>query len=380
MTKKILFSVGEISSDRQCAKLVTELRKVLPDIELYGMGGNEMKKVGVDVRFDVTTMSTVGIKEYYEFYKDLERVRDGMYNLIVSNKPDLIILMDMEGFNIDLAKRIKQFNIPILYYITPQRWMLRLVGNLFIRKLGKYSTKAITVFEEEQKLYEKFGVNASYYGNPIMNSIEVTKNNLEVRKEYNISENKLLIGLLSGSRWQEIRGLTQIFLDSALLISSNFDCEFIIPVANSEYKEYIEQVSQKYINEHSLKLSIVEEKSHNIINACDFVILSSGSATLEAAMLEKPMIIVYKISQVTYLMGKLLYRYKYIGLPNIMAQKSIVPELIQNNAIPTKIYNETSKIVNNKANTEQIKMEFRKIKDKYQKEDTIKNVIKDIIS
>lgn len=380
MAFKIMFSVGEISADIHGGMLAKELKQLIPDAYLFGMGGKKMKEAGVDVKYDVTTMSSVGIVEYYDFYKELKKTSNNVYNLVLTEKPDLLILMDMEGFNLDLAKKIKHTKIPTLYYITPQRWVLKIIGRNFTKTLSKNVTKIITMFEEEQKIYEKLGANSIYLGNPIIDSVKPSKTPEEIKKEYKISHEEKLIGLLPGSRKQEIDNLTELFLNSALLINKKIKCHFIIPVSHKNYKNKIENISKKFISKNDLKLTIAEENSHNIINACDFLILSSGSATLEAAILDKPMVIVYKISKITYFLGRLLYKYDYIGLPNMIVNKNIVPELLQKKANSQKICEESLNILLDNNKIKNIKNEFSLLKEKLGNKGVVKKVAAEIIN
>ncbi|MFW5800255.1 MAG: lipid-A-disaccharide synthase [Spirochaetota bacterium] len=379
MAKKIMFSVGEVSADRHGGILAKELKKLSPDLKLFGMGSSKMREAGVDIRYDVTELSSVGVVEYYDFYKDLEKVRDKMIELINDEKPDLIILMDMEGFNIDLAKRIKHLNIPTLYYITPQRWVLRLIDRNFIKDVGKYITKIITMFEDEQKLYEKHNIPASFFGNPVVDSVNITREASELREELNVKKDAVLIGLLPGSRKQEIENLTEIFLKSAKIIKDKVNSHFVIPISHKAYKSYIEDIANKYKTEYNINISVKIGDSHNLMNACDILILSSGSATLEALILEKPMVIAYKISKITFLLGKLLYKYKYIGLPNMLAKKSVVPELLQKDANPEQIALETIKILEDEKRIEKIKNEFKKVKKNIGSKGVVKEVAREII-
>lgn len=376
MPKKIIFSVGEISADRHAALLIEKIKEKHNDIEISGLGGRRMKNAGADIKFDVTTISTVGITEYYDYHKELESIRDTFINYIYKTNPDLIILMDMEGFNLDIAKRLNH-KFKLLYYITPQRWVLRIVGKSFIKNLAKYVPEIITLFEEEQKLYKKHNINAKYFGNPIAESIKITKTVDEVRENFGIKKDTTLIALMPGSRKQEIERLTGILIESAKLINEKLDAEFIIPVSHTVFKKPIENILSNY-DTNNINIKISTSDSHNIINACDFVILSSGSATLECALLEKPMLIVYKISKITYLIGKLLYKYKYIALPNMISGKEIVPELLQKDVNPQLISKKALDILNNQDNINIIKKEFQRLKKRLNTNGVINKVAEEI--
>ncbi len=375
--KKIFFSVGEISADLHGARLIKEIYKMNPDIHFGGMGGEKMKKAGANIEFDVTMMSSVGITEYYDFYKDLEYVRDKFLSLIENEKPDLLILMDMEGFNLDLAIRIKKkgLNIKTLYYITPQRWVLRIIGSLFIKKLAKYVDNIITSLKEEFEFYEKKKINAKYFGNPISDSINITKPPIEIRNEYDIPVDHKLIAILPGSRKQEIEKLTKIFIESAKKINRKIKSVYIIPVAHKIFFDKIKKILENLGNDEKLKIIVTEEKSHNIINASDFIILSSGSSTLECAILKKPMVICYKISYITYVLGKIFYRYKFIGLPNILLNEYIVPELLQKEVNPENISDKVIDILSNENKKKYIKAKFDMLKDSLSNKESVVNKV-----
>lgn len=373
-----MFSVGEISADKHCAKLVRQLKKIFPDAKYIGIGGEHMEKEGVEIIFNTTMTSSVGMIEYYDFYKELKNIREKFLELIIKEKPDLIIFMDMEGFNLDLAKKIKKkkLDIKTLYYITPQRWMLRIAGDLFVKELSKNVDNIITTFEKEQEIYLKYSNNSIFLGNPLLTPINTTKDEKKFREEKNINKNQLLVGILPGSRKQEVHSLTEILLDVCVKINREFDAKFIIPIAHKNYENYFEKLLLNYTQKYNIDIILEKENSLNVINACDIVLLSSGSATLETALLGKPMVIVYKISCISYILAKILYRYKYIGLPNIILGKMIVPELLQKNVTPDKIFFETRKLLNNKKQIENIKKEFDKLKT--QNYDTISKVVNEI--
>jgi lipid-A-disaccharide synthase len=375
--KKIFFSVGEISADIHGARLIKELNSMNPDIYIGGMGGEKMKMVGANIEYDVTTMSSVGIIEYHDFYKDLENTRDNFLSLIQKEKPDLIIFMDMEGFNLDLAIRIKKLglNIKTLYYITPQRWVLRIIGTLFVKKLAKYVDNIITSLNKEFEFYKKLGINANYFGNPIIDSINITKSKTEIRKKNSIPDDHKLIAILPGSRKQEIEKLTRIFLESAKIINRSIKSVFIIPVAHKIFLNKVKKNLENFKKNENIKIIVTEEKSQNIINASDFIILSSGSSTLECAILKKPMVICYKISYITYVLGKIFYRYKYIGLPNILLNENIVPELLQNKVNPENISQYVINILGDQEKKKYIKTKFEILKDSLSNKESVVNKV-----
>jgi len=322
----IFMATGEVSGDIQGAMLAKKLYEFSHDIKIDGLGGIEMKEAGVNILTDMSTFSTVGIleginpvllfRQLNAFYK--------LKNYISKNKIDLMILVDNQGVNLILAKFCKKNNIRYVYYFPPH---VGIWGAWNARRLVS-SELVITPFMFDYEVYEKHGCKSFYSGHPFID-LDYDKKVLPLT----IDKKTYTVGILFGSRFQEIEALLPVFIKSMRLLYDMLskDIRFVIPIAYPEYKEKILSL----INDHK---DIIKDIPYQFLDSnnkddvyihSDVLILSSGTASLLAACYGKPMVICYKISHVTFFIAKLLTKIKFIGMPNILLNEKVVPELLQ---------------------------------------------------
>ena len=325
---------GEASGDMRGAGLARALKNIDPTLRLCGIGGEYMRQAGVECFSDITDLAVIGITEVIKNLSRIKKVFDQTLKQIDATHPDAVILVDYPGFNLRLAKEIKKRGIKVIYFISPQVWAWREKRVLQIKKLVD---RMIVLFPFEQDIYSKYGMKADYVGHPLVDEIIVDKDKTEVLKSIGLSTGKTTIGLMPGSRAKEITRHLPCMLEAAQkLYQQNQEYQFILLKASSVPLKLIEDELSSYKH---LPLKIYDGPTYDGINAMDAAMVASGTATLETALLKKPMVIIYKTSWLTYAIAKAVIKIPYIGLVNIVAGKKVAEELIQNDATADKIAN-----------------------------------------
>lgn len=312
---------GEPSGDNVGALFAAELKSSRPDIEMFGIGGDRMDISQVDILFHINQLAFLGFWEVIRHIPFIRRVEKEILRQIRIRKPSLAVLIDYPGFNLRLAARLKKLGIPVMYYVSPQVWAW---GQGRIEKIKNLVDKMVVVFEFEKELYEKNGLAAEWYGHPLL---EIVKPKLERDVFYDrigIEPEKRYIGLFPGSRKQEVEKILPEMKSSIDEISaSGLSYEGIVgcaPGLDDDFYKKIGGDSLKYVRGVTYDLMI-----HAELN-----LVASGTATLECAILRRPMLVLYKTSIITYMIAKRLVRIPFVGLVNVVAGEKIVPEFIQN--------------------------------------------------
>jgi len=356
--KKILIVAGETSGDLHGAHLVKAALSLDPKLRFYGLGGEHLRSTGTEVIFDSSEVAVVGIVEVFSKLRSIFRAFRWLKRSLHWDTPALAILIDFPDFNLRLAKEANKRSIPVFYYISPQVWAWR-AGR--VKKIAKLIPKLVVILPFEVPFYRQRGVDCEFVGHPLIDIVKPHLSKEEALEIFRLDKDKRTIGLLPGSRREEVQKLLPVLLKSAHLLSRDFpNLQFIIPLAPAINRFEIEE----YIGRFNVDIRVVEHYIYDVLNICDLIITASGTATLEAAIMNTPMIIVYKVSFLSYLVGRLLVKVKNIGLVNLIAEKRIVPELIQGEASPVNIFNETSKMLKNPRLLFTIKGELEKVKQK----------------
>ena len=356
--KKILMVAGEASGDLHGSHLVKEMLSLDPTLQFYGVGGKKMKNEGVELIADSKEMAVVGITEVLLKLKRIYQIYRKLKNSLTSNSPSLVILIDYPDFNLRFAREAKKKNIPIVYYISPQVWAWR-KGR--IKKIGRLIKKMIVIFPFEKKIYEEAQIDVDFVGHPLLDAIRSQFSREEAFQQFSLSSGVTTIGLLPGSRMNEVKRHLPPMIEAIPLISKQINpVQFIIPVAPGlDLGEVQNLVGSKREN-----IRVVENNIYDVMRISDVVIVASGTATMEAAIMGAPMIVVYRVSPLTYLLGKMLIKVKNIGMVNIIAGKTVVPELIQKDVTPEKITSAVVQILENPSKQEEIKKELNSLKEK----------------
>ncbi len=347
---------GEASGDQHAANMFLELKKHQPDIRAIGMGGARMIEAGIDVRYDSSAIAVIGVVEVMRHYAEIRRALRKMQNLLLEERPDLLICVDYKEFNFKLAAYAKKNAIKVLFYVSPQVWAWR-PGRVV--KYGQVIDAMAVIFPFEVAYYQKHKIPVRYVGHPCVDKVRPEYSIEQDCVRFSLNRNAPVIGLLPGSRRQEIKRLLPVMLQAAARIQATLPkAQFILPQAESIGDALI----QAYLQSCPVKVQCIKNQPYDVIQCCDAIITTSGTATLEIALLNIPMLIVYKLSSITYWLGRLLVKTPFIGLPNIIAGKPVVKELIQHQANAGQIASEILRILQDKDYARQIRQELTAVK------------------
>jgi lipid-A-disaccharide synthase len=336
---------GEASGDLHGAKLAGELLSLDPGLSLSGIGGTGMAAAGVRILYDVSRLAVMGIVEVISRLKDIRSAMRILEKQFEADRPDLLILIDYPGFNLELARKAKKYDIPILYYISPKIWAWR-EGR--IRKIKKYVDRMAVIFPFEKDFYRAHGLEVDFVGNPLLDQIQTNMSPDEFRTMHKMDPEAAVIGIMPGSRKQEVARMLPVFLQTAELLQEKIGkCVFLLPLAATLSQDDLKAYG---IESSGLDIRIIKEKHYEAMAVCDAAMAASGTLTLELAILQVPMVVSYRVSMLTYLLARPFIRVQYASLVNLVAGKEVVPELLQDKATSQNIYNEISGLViNNQA-------------------------------
>ena len=356
--KSILIVAGETSGDLQASHLVKSLLSKNPHLKIFGIGGKRMEAAGVEIIHDIVELAVVGFIEVIRHLGTFKKIFAELSMLLETRRPDLVILVDYPGFNLRFARLAKEKNIPVVYYISPQIWAW---GKNRIAEIKKYVDKMIVIFGFEEELYKEAGVKVNFVGHPFLDIVRPSWKKEETLKHLHLNHHSLKVSLLPGSRKKEIERHLPVMLSSCEKIKLVLpEVEFIL----SRCRELDRSIYKRIISRSKIKPHSLENRPYEIMDISDLVILSSGSATLETAIMQKPMVIIYKTSFITWLLAKNMIKIPDIGLVNVVAGKRIVPELTQFRVRAEDISKEALEILNNEDRQENIKKGLRQVKQK----------------
>lgn len=350
---------GEASGDLHGANLADQLSKLSPDIRLFGMGGNLMKQAGVRLLFNPTTISTIGFLEALKSVHLLRRVLLRLGETMDRQRPDAVVLIDFPGFNMRFAEMAKRKGIPVIYYFSPSAWAW---GRGRAEKVAEMATKVASVFPFEYEVYKAAGANVEFVGHPLLDIVRPTMSREAALQQFGLSDKHPIVGLLPGSREQEIRSLFPVMLKAAEILRKRAsDAQYVVPVAHTVSERKIIRLSGEDNPHH---LIFVRDKTYDVLNVCDLAVIACGTATLEAALLGTPLVAVYRVFSSTYYIAKMVLKIPYVALPNIVAGREIVPELIQNDATPDKIAKRLEELWFEPERREKMRRDFEEMKQK----------------
>ena len=357
---------GEASGDLHGANLVRAMHAMRSELTFSGMGGKELIAAGVDVLFEAKKIAVVGIAEVFTHLPDILAARKILRNALKEERPTLLILIDFPDFNLMLAKFAKKLGIPVFYYITPQVWAWR-PGRVKTIRERVDTVGVILPFEEE--FFRNHGLDAEYVGHPLLDSVVRTMDREEFCRMKNIEADSLCIGLLPGSRKKEIAALLPTLLQTAQNLQKQNTTQkkmvFLIPVASTISEA---EIRENGLDEYGsgLDIRLIKENRYDMMAACDVAVVVSGTVTLELALLDTPMVVIYKFSNITYRIGKLLVNkdLKYFSLVNLIGGKEIVPELLQEEVNPLRIEQELGKILFDRERREDMLQGLRGVRQK----------------
>lgn len=342
----ILIVAGEASGDLHGSNLIKALKKIDPALTFYGIGGERMKSLGFNAIEDSRELAVVGISEVIFKLVRLYAAFNKLKKALDEKRPDVVVLIDFPDFNLHFAGEAKKRGIPIVYYISPQVWAWR-KGR--VKKIARLVDKMLVIFPFEVDIYKKAGVDVEYVGHPLTATVSCQLSKNDALAGLGIAQYPT-VALLPGSRRHEIARLLPVMLEAAAMIKKEIkDVQFILPAA-----ETIEDNFLKGFMSSNTQVKIIRGKLYESLKASDAAIVVSGTVTLETALMEIPMIIIYKLSFLTAVVGRIFVHVDNVGLPNIVAGRSIAPELIQENATPWAIAENTLKILKDKNERDKI--------------------------
>lgn len=354
----VMLSAGEASGDLHAASLFRELEQRLPGIRGIGMGATAMREAGVELVYDSSGIGVIGLQEIARHYLEIKRALKLMIQTVKERRPDLLICVDYKEFNFRLAKAAKAEGIKVLFYVSPQVWAWR-PGR--VKKYGRAIDHMAVIFPFEVPFYQKHGIPVSYVGHPLAGKVRAELKLTEALEKYRLADAKPVIGLLPGSRTNEIRRLLPVILESAERLSEQHPgVRFLLfQAASVKDEELTRQLAGR-----KLSIDIIRGRDYDALQCCNAVMTVSGTATLELALLGLPMVIVYRLSPISYGLGRLLVSIPWIGLPNILAGKGIVREYIQHEANAANIVAEINRILEDPDYASTIRMDLAEVREK----------------
>jgi len=332
---RIFISAGEASGDRLGAGLARALRARLPDIELLGMGGPLMRAEGVEILQDSEEVAVMGIFEVLSRLPTIKRVMDRLESNIRERPPDLLVPVDFPDFNLRLAARSRRVGVPVVYFVSPQVWAWRRGRVKSIREIVR---RILVLFPFESQFYEEAGVPVTFVGHPLVDGIDEPRDNRLLRERAGLSPDRPIVALMPGSRHGEISRLLEPLLEAAVRVRQRKEeVQFLLPLASGIAAEPIlERLREKGLEDTRVHRGDFPQ----ILAACEAGAVASGTASLEAAVEGLPIVVIYRVNALTYVLGKALVKLENYSLPNLVAGRRLVPELIQGDCEPGRIAEE----------------------------------------
>ncbi|CAG9932771.1 lipid-A-disaccharide synthase [Candidatus Nitrotoga arctica] len=332
--KVIGIVAGEASGDLLASHMMEELKRAVPSVKFIGIGGPKMQAVGMQVLFPQEKLAVRGYVEVLRHYCEILGIRRKLRAYFYAHPPDLFIGIDAPDFNLDLELKLKEHGIPTVHYISPSIWAWR--GER-IHKIKRAVSHMLALFPFETPLYEKAGIPVTYVGHPLADILPEVPNRNAMREQMRLPMQSKVFAFLPGSRQSEVRNLALIFINTARVILQKLpEAIFLVPLATIETRRIFEEIL-RHCGGQNLPIRIQFGHAHDAIIAADVVLVASGTATLEVALLKRPMVITYKMPALSYWLLKPKAYQPYFGLPNILAGKFVVPELFQDNATPENL-------------------------------------------
>lgn len=331
-SRRALIVTGEASGDLHGAKLIQAARQLDPDLKFFGVGGKRMAEAGCEILIPADELAVMGVVEVIARFAVIRRAfRTLVKELQGERRPDLVILIDYPGFNLRLAKEAKAAGVPVLYFISPKVWAWRR-GR--IHTIAQRVDKLAVIFPFEPEIYQGLGLDVEYVGNPLLDEQGSGCDRASYLQRHGLDPSRPVVGLFPGSRNNELKYIFATLVASAeQLRQARPDLQFLLPVASSLSMEDLRQ----RLPGSNLPVVLVEDNIYDTAGACDAIVSVSGTVTLQIALAGTPMVIIYKAAPLTYALGKRLVKVEHFGLPNIVAGKGIVRELLQDAASPGAI-------------------------------------------
>ena len=331
MKVRIAMVAGETSGDLLASHLIRALRRHLPNAEFFGIGGPKMQAEGFEVRWPCELLAVHGYVDALKRYRELSGIRRDLLGQIRAERPDAFIGVDAPDFNLWLEGKVRDAGIPAIHFVGPSIWAWR--GGR-IKRIARSVSHMLCLFPFEPELYERAGVPVSYVGHPLADEFPLEPDRAEARERLGIAAERRVVAMLPGSRQSEVRNLADIFIGTAKMLHER-DPErlFLVPLATRETRQLFEEALHRQ-DAGELPIRMLFGHAVEAMTAADVVLVASGTASLEAALLKRPMVITYRIGKWQYRLMKRMAYLPWVGLPNILCGETVVPELLQDEADP----------------------------------------------
>lgn len=353
---KIGIIAGEASGDLLAAGLIEAIKARHPEAQFEGIAGPAMIKAGCRAFHPAEKLAVMGFEALLH-YRELKGIQDQMVQHFSANPPDLFIGVDAPDFNLTVERKLKEQGIKAVHYVSPSVWAWR---QYRVKKIARSVDLILTLFPFEAEFYKQHQVPVTFVGHPLADMIPLKVDQAATRQGLGIGTDETVIALLPGSRLSEINRLSALLLQAAVLIEQQHPgVRFVVPMASPKVRERFEQL---YAEQGARPaLTLVDGRSREVMAAADVVVLASGTATLEALLLKRPMVVTYKLSALGYMLVKLLLKSRYVSLPNVLAGHEVVKELLQSAATAENIAAEVVKLLNDRASAAAISQLFDEI-------------------
>ncbi len=353
---KIMMSAGEASGDMHAAAVAAEIKRIRPDAEIFGMGGELMKKSGVRIIYDIENLGIIGIVEILKHIPFFFHLRDMLRQAMIDEKPDVLVCVDYPGFNMKIAHVAKTLGIPVVYYIAPTIWAWN-KGRA--KNIVRDVAQVASIFPFEAKAYQEAGAHVTFVGHPLADTVKPSMSFDEAMEYFHGNKEARRILLMPGSRKNEVTGLFPLMLDAAENLSKKENCQFFIPRASTIPKEFL----LSFIGNRHISYEITEGHQYDLMQICDACAASSGTATLETALMELPTVLVYKLAPLTWFLANLLVHVKYAGLPNLLMGREVTPELLQDKATAGNVTEILQKWITDESARQENIREIKKVRE-----------------
>jgi lipid-A-disaccharide synthase len=343
--KRIFISAGELSGDIHGGNLVAALKKLEPELNIMAIGGDNMATAGAELIHHIRETSFMGFVEVIKHLPAVHRLWKTTLHHLDETKPSLAVVIDYPGFNLRLAKALTARQIPVIYYISPQVWAWR---ESRVKKIKQYTQQVLCILPFEEEWFQKRGVTAHFVGHPLLDQIAKEQPQNKVVQLLRPPDAKPFIGLFPGSRQQEVERHLPVMIDTISLLKKKF------PAIKAAVAVAPEINIERFINDKDDLCFWIKNHNHQLIQESDGLIMASGTATLESTIFQKPFTVIYKMSGISYWLGKRLVKVPFITIANLVAGQQIVTEFIQNYTSPQNIASEVEAIILNQAYRERI--------------------------
>jgi len=354
MAAKFLIVAGEASADMYGAEVARALRHKFDNAQFYGLGGPRMRNAGVELEGDISKTAVVGPFEALSSLGILYTVFRRLADRVEAEPPSAAVLIDFPDFNLRLAKRLKHAGVPVVYYVSPQVWAWR-EGR--VKQIQELVNKMLVILPFEEEIYRKAGVDVEFVGHPLIDMVRATKSKEEFCDDHGIDARKTIVALLPGSRRKEVRFVLPTMCEAAaLILAKKPDAQFVLPLASGLDRKFVQEMI------HGVPVKVIANDTYNAVRYARAAIVASGTATLETALLGTPEVIVYRISQATWMLGKFLLRVRLFGLVNIILGEEVVPELFQDKMTPQAVSQTALRLMDDVWSQSRIRANYEKLR------------------